>query len=232
MPEIRRFIRYTLPGIAISLQMFIALSVSDYDKVSASLKESGLYESIAFVFTALLASGGVGYLLSILFFAILWWSPIARLFAPDHRAFLITLSESDKIEIKKPDKEEPVIPTELKQRNAWLITTRYWHSILEVEKCLIGINPTIDRLTDIAHGLGATILGTAIIIPIWAVLRWPLYGFEILGIALWVAILFCMLFASYFPLQRSIQSMVNSSLVEVIINRNRENGKVTIWYCE
>lgn len=56
---------------------------------------------------------------------------------------------------------------DLSKREAWIIITQYWHSNIKENPKIEGLNSTTDRLTDVTHGLGATIIGSASALFLW-----------------------------------------------------------------
>ena len=85
MDEIKRFMRYTLPGLVCTLQLIIAFIFSDtitvkcfYNNYLKSSNDFGIVLGIFFV------SGAIGYILSSIYFSIRWWEPISQLFSINH----------------------------------------------------------------------------------------------------------------------------------------------------
>ena len=247
MDEVRRFLRFTLPGIACAIQLIIALSISDADKVHAFLEVTGFKDSVALVLTAFLASGGLGYIFAIVYFALYWLKPLASFTAIDHCIPLKRLEQY--IEIRELSETE--IPSEtgdsskrliaissLSKRQAWLIATRYWLCNSEQIDRIKSINPTIDRLVDVTHAMGATIVGSVLTIIAWICIHFiafekPFRFWSLsLGSVIWLALLALML-ESYSKTREARQSMFNSTLTETILEAYGPEGpKVKIWYSE
>lgn len=233
MNEVRRFLRFTLPGIACALQLIIAISISDKNQLNSFLGTATGKESIGLVLAGFLASGALGYILSTIYFALYWLRPIAKRVAIDH----LTLFEqmNSYITIKGPDGKS-ILVTDLSKRTAWVIATRYWFSRYEKSECIKSINPTIDRLIDVTHGLGATIIGSILTIVAWTCIHWYVlsksFGLLVVAVvAVWAGLLTLMII-SYIQTLEAVQSLINSTLAETIVEQFNENDPeaVTILY--
>lgn len=71
MDEVRRFLRYTLPGLAGVIQFLIALSITDACIVSKIVSVKDQTQSLGLALTIFIGSGGLGYLFANIYFLIL-----------------------------------------------------------------------------------------------------------------------------------------------------------------
>jgi len=62
MDEVRRFLRYTLPGLSALIQLLIGLSITDSGIVCKILSAKDLTQSLGIILTIFIGSGGLGYL--------------------------------------------------------------------------------------------------------------------------------------------------------------------------
>ncbi len=227
MNEVRRFLRYTLPGIACTIQLLIALSISDLNIVSNLLLSMDNKSSIGVVLAAFLASGGIGYLFAILYFSLYWSRPFLQAVAIDHKILFQDLSSI--VEIKNA-KGDTISIDALNKKEAWKISTRYWFSKYKDSNCIKGINSTMDRLVDVTHALGATIIGSIITMITWLFIHHQFYSLTFTILVIWI-IFVIMMMKTYWGTLKSIQSLSNSTLTEVIKEQYRKTGSpVIIWY--
>ena len=234
MNDVRRFIRYTLPGLVFAIQLIVALGVSDWEKVSAIYKISNLKESLSFFLVGFLASGALGYMFSIFYYALYWWEPIEKKLAIDHKTLFQKLE--DKIEIKNAD-GKPINLNSLSKKEAWSILTRYWFTNYEDYNCIKGINSTIDRLSNIVHGNGTTVVATFMSACTWTFLHYWLsekfFSQNVIILLLCWFILTLVAFCAYLNSLRFFQSIINSTMLGLLIDQYRMLGqKIEIWYSE
>ena len=141
MDEVRRFLRYTLLGLAVIIELLIALFLTDTESMGILIcKDKDQILNLGLVLTIFIGSGGLGYLFASLYFELCWIWPFYLFMPTDHLALLTKLREKKIIEItdasgKSVDK--------LSKREAWIIVTQYWCSRLETSNNLKGVNSYI-----------------------------------------------------------------------------------------
>jgi hypothetical protein len=134
-------------------------------------------------------------------------------------------------------KNQSISPEKLSRRESWEVLTQFWHTEKEKSDELKGITPYIDRIIDIAHGIGATTVGSIVTFITWIFLHFLLLEnvakFRITSIAvfiLWLSLIVAF-FRNYKSTQRSIQALINSTLREVLQSKFDTNkSKVIIYY--
>ena len=236
MDEIRRFMRFTLPGIVCILVLLVGLLISDFKSLKEYLSNLGDPKlNIGIIIGAFFASGGLGYLFSIIYFSIIWSSLLRKTFANDHRQILFDLR--NKIEIMNVA-EKPIHPESLTQREAWAIITQFWNANLEEDKVIKGVTSFINRTVDIVHSIGAIIIGTFIMLILWIYLHFfalqeASYNFRLndfIVIFYWLLMLF--LFIIDFQLTRkSIQSIINITIIDVIQQKaSKKKKKIKLYF--
>ena len=240
MNDIRRFIRYILPGLAYAIQLIIALSISDWNNFPEFLKISGRKETVSFILIGFLASGGLGYIFSLIYYGLYWFGPIANKFAINHVSVFQNLNEY--IELKDP-LGNTISTDTLTKKRAWAILTRFWFSRYEDNNCLKGLTTTTERMSNIVHGIGTTIIASLLSIFSWLIIHYYFsqgacfFTFlSPIGIILLVSwLLFLTLqFSNYFHAMKLFQSIINSSVVEIIMKEYEpeQNKKVIIWFAD
>jgi len=241
MDDVRKFFRYILPGLAFAIQLLIALCISDWKNIPDLLKNGSIKEILSLLLVGFLASGGLGYIFSLIYYGLYWFSPIAKKFAIDHISVFKALDEF--IEIRGPTGN--IIPTiSLSKEKAWVILTRFWFNKSEDSSCLKGGGIITERMSNIVHSIGATIVATILSITFWIIIHYHLsidanffafacpFGIFIFFI-FWLLFL-ALLILNYFQSMKYSQSIINSSLIEFIMKEyNAEKKeKVIIWYSD
>ncbi len=165
MDEVRRFLRFTLPGMASLGQFFLAVYFTRSAAIELLLKkldsQAGIIGGVVAVF---ITSGAIGYILASAYIPLYW--TIFSLVSIDHLTIVRKLISLDKLVVTDSD-GNPIPEDKLKKRDAWTILTYYWYANLEESKELIGLNKITDRLADFTHAHGATFLGTALGLLVW-----------------------------------------------------------------
>jgi hypothetical protein len=165
MKEARRFLRYVLPGLVLLIEVCLYLWISSYHQFVQLIKEFG--KDVAFPVSVFFASGGIGYLLSLIYHVLYWATGIRELVAVDHRPLIKDAVNRKWLKLQRRGDEGEVNVKELTQAGAWCIVTSFWHERKESSKRIKGANSRIDSLSDITHGLGTTVIGSIIAIPLW-----------------------------------------------------------------
>jgi hypothetical protein len=165
MDEVRRFLRYTLPGMASLGQLFLAVYFTSSPTILLLLKkldsQAGLISGVIAVF---ITSGAIGYILASAYHTAYW--TIFSFFSIDHLTIVRKLISRGELVVS--DSNGDLIPEDkLEKRDAWTILTYYWHSNLEESKELIGLNKITDRLADFTHAHGASFLGAVLGLLVW-----------------------------------------------------------------
>ena len=231
MNDVRRFMRLTLPGLSTVLMAVIAFSASGHFSQMQIITEPGLSEALGIVAGIFLASGALGYLLANLYFSLRWINTLSRWAVVDH---LSVLKELEKfLEVLKPSTGSWRIQ-DLTKRNAWSIVTQYWVSH-STDSDIKGTNPTVDRLADITHGLGASCLGSTILFFFWllaCLVRDDKPKFIVVFITSFIWILAIAVFCHGFHSALiALQTLVNSTFVGNIRDKyDQNNEKVKIYY--
>lgn len=219
MNEIKRFMRYTLPGIVCSFLLLIFLSLSKNIKIS----DIAGYSNIGQIFGALLLFCGIGFIFSNMYFGVRWVFPFLSI---DHTQLFNSLIKSGKIEIESNDNS--LIKFSKKDRRiAWSIFTQYWNTTVG-EPILEKGEIYFKRIFDVLHSIGATLIGSILCFIIWIILNW--YNLiclnKIIPFFFWFLILF-LLYKSYSYTKKALQSMLNSTFLKII---SKSYGKTTLYF--
>jgi len=204
MDEIKRFFRYTLPGIACIIQLLIALSVSNDINWTPILDNINKVNFAAFALGGFIICAGIGFIFAQIYWG-LYWSICKNLkITKDHRHVLKEVSDSFSnfkiVNIQNMNKWLEALTIE----QAWNFITFY---ILENKRLMekyagLGV---MDRLVDVSHSLGTTIVGSIIALITWCIINVNncmadstlRIGEKFYVIAIWVPIIVIFCFAFY-----------------------------------
>ena len=234
MDEVRRFLRYTLPGLSALIQLLIGLSITDSGIVCKILSAKDLTQSLGIILTIFIGSGGLGYLFANIYFSLYRSWPFSRLIAIDH---LTLLKDLRKEIIEIVDLSGKAYANDLSKREAWTIITQYWHSKIEENTKIKGINIITDRLTDVTHGLGATFIGSLSALASWIAIHLSIaqdsasfISQKVFIVFLGWAILIFMLGFAYRRTNLALQSIANTTLTDIICREYQAGNKIKIYY--
>jgi len=233
MDEVRRFLRFTLPGLACVITLLIAFSFSDPSAIGQLLKSAWADKTLGVVIGVFLASGGLGYILANIYFSIYWSWPFSRVIAINHRSLLTSLN--DNLEIVDISGKKLNLQR-ISKRDAWTIVTQYWFSQIEGSNNIKGINSTTDRLVDFTHSLGATFIGILLSFAAWTYVHFFTLNpteFNILSkdsfvVTMWIIYLLLICLA-YLRTLKALESIVNSTVAEKI-RKDSKQEKIKIYY--
>lgn len=165
MEEARRFLRYVLPGLLYLLETFILLLLSVDRNILFPLIKEIPTDNVAFPITVFIASGALGFLLSIIYYALFW--NILTPLRVNHRPFIKIAVEKDWLQLMNRENNTIVQPNDISGKGAWRIITGFWHENIKTSKRFESANKRIDIFTDLAHGLGAAFIGSVFAIVTW-----------------------------------------------------------------
>jgi len=220
MNDVRRFMRYILPGLAYAIELLIALIFSKDIDIN-QLKD---FDYIGVVFGVFLASGAMGYIFSIIYFGTLW----KYKYAPDYRPVFISLKNKTQI----INQDEKIISVEnLTKDDAKSLISLYWyHNIVESER-IKGINPYVDRLLDITHGLGAFLIGTFFSIIPWIIIHtfWINKYKDLIILVCWAVLLY-IIHLNYKTIQKKSETLSSSTILSELLNEYKKNQELVRIY--
>lgn len=172
MDEARRFLRYIIPGLIFVLEVVLYLYLSQEVWLVPQMRKFLSTDNIGVVIGLLLASGGIGFLLSTIHHCLYWtqfyeWLRIVV----DHRAMLKKVREIKLLELQLQDKQlqdkSELETRPLSRAGAWRVVCSIWHERRTSSKRIEGANPRVDSLTDIMHGAGTSFVGSILALLMW-----------------------------------------------------------------
>lgn len=232
MDEARKFLRYILPGLVFATQLLIALLISNYEATTNLLAtKMNLGIVVSFIF----ASGGLGYIFSIIYFGIYWSKPFNKWLPVDNLSVIRELKEY--LIIVKVSGQE-FSSDELSRQDAWIIITSAWHSRVEGSESIKGTNIKTNILANVTHGLGATLVGSFFSFGTWIFLHFFIINSSSrnlcwLGLILlsWLLFLFLSV-TNYLHASHIFQSLINTTFANEMKKEysNNKNKKVEIVF--
>lgn len=177
MDDVKRFIRFTLPGIVALAQFLFAVYLTAPEQITSVQEQLDDLASVAVLaIGVLVTSGAVGYVLASAYHALNW---ALDGLAIDHLTTVKALMSQG--ELKVTDRtEKPVSHEELDKRDAWMIWTYYFYANVRGSDQLTGLKEISDRLVDYAHSHGTILLGTVLGSLFWLFFfsRWAQMDFR------------------------------------------------------
>ncbi len=151
--DAQRFLRYVTPGIVFFVEALFLLWILLPDWTVGRLNVFKEDKGLGVVFATLLASGGVGFIFSIIHHSLHWWTRGAG--ALDYSGLIERLRKHDLIALVDA-KTGHSIPNDIKvdRENAWVIMTALWHQYLTTSEYLKSANPRATALSDMIHSTG------------------------------------------------------------------------------
>lgn len=231
MDEVKRFMRYTIPGMSSVLLLLFMLAMTDFPYLLEILKNIGGENSIGTVFALFLGSGALGFIFANMFIFLCWTPPFSRWIALNHKSILGEIK--DKVNIRRVGGGK-VRVEDLSRREAWQIVVRLWWTNTGENGYFNRINVFTERVSDIAHSLGALIIGSVCALMAWSLLHYKIIQNDqsnIMGkpyclFASWT-ILFIMYLFNYIRTVRTHEMVVNTSILSFLESANGEK-KLTI----
>jgi len=164
MEDARRFLRYVIPGLVLAtvagVLLFLILPSWVVTRVPRALAGSA---GIGVVLAGLLASGGLGYILSTIHHSLLWSGNNG---APDYRSTIVDLVEAKALELRATA-GALLSPAGLSRRDAWVIVTALWHERTQDSPSLTAGEVKVAALADLVHSTGtawvASVFGSIIV---------------------------------------------------------------------
>jgi len=167
--DVRRFLRYILPGASAVIELGVLVSLSSPPWPSLdSLVKVGIAQSVS----ALIGFAALGYAFSVFHHVLLWslytwfhWTsdyrPLLR-----HAEFKKWLS-LDFVGAMYHNRN--YLSDDLTVPGAWRIVTALWHERVNSSEPLKSANPRSDSFADIVHGTGAAFVGSMMSVAAWIV---------------------------------------------------------------
>lgn len=237
MDEARRFLRYILPGLVFPVMLLITLLISDTDKIISFLGKNSDKEIIGVIGGVFLASGALGYIFSVIYWALYWSWPLERYIAIDHKPLLKGLTEMGKVEVVNIPGNRVDLDKISKREASVIFSQHWWTSRIknEVDRDKF---ISIDRLADIMHAIGASIISILSSLAAWAIIHFLSLKSEfsickVLGPIIVLILLIIAFGKNYWDIRISIRLLLHSSFANMVEDQYKGNRrKIKIYYDE
>ena len=230
-----KLLRFTFPGLTCITQLALVALLFEPQGVralgGALAAGDNMSGAVGVLLALLVASGGLGYILAVIYFAV-YWGASQRL-AIDHTPIFESLK--DESGFKVMDFHDKEISFEIERREAWLMTCQYLDSCMLEPKNIKGVVERLDRIVDVYRGGGASMVGTLVAAVLYLVLAcgycpygmtWRVGGamlvFILLGFFQW---------KSYMYARDALERRANALVIEHIRGKLRD-GKEVIMYLQ
>jgi|GEM_PF-2947763 len=196
-------------------------------------KEFG--QNISYIITVFFASGGIGYLLSIIYHKLYWCcqnndfkedkNDTCKLVV-DHRPTIECLIKNKFLYLKNRNNCKIENIDCMKRSEAWSIVTALWHERVESSKRIKGANNRIDSLTDLYHGMGTMLIGSIISFIIFFAVFFKVFDWNDVSNRIWFFIFLFIVFliiiysqfSGYKHLAIQFQNIIHMILIDEFKN--------------
>ncbi len=153
MNEAKRFLRYITPGLVFLTETLFLLWIIEPDVTNTMLKSFSKDSGVGLVIATLLASGGIGFMFSVVHHHLHWRN---KLVAVDHRQSIASLRTRGIIRLRNRTSGEVLCNTvEPNRFQAWTILCGLWHERLAIDGSIIkSADPRASSIADLVHSLG------------------------------------------------------------------------------
>lgn len=198
-----KFLRYTIPGLVSLLVLYFLTSFKNWENAKI-ITESEI--SLGYIAGLVFVTGGMGAI-----FNITYWALCHFIYYPlNHKKLLSSLKDKLKI----IDAHGNVVD-KISKREAWSIFNTYWYSKTNLRTKFEAINPRVDRLSDVTHGIGTTLvglIGTIIVCIVWNLkFHYSILPSLVIGI-----VLIFLTFSNYIYLLKMYQTLLNTTFATIL----------------
>jgi hypothetical protein len=168
MEEVKRFMRYVLPGLVVVFELSLALYFSFPDKFAcyaATWLANGGFGTELAIF---LASGALGYLFSIIYYSL--QNACKKKLFYDHSPALKSLEKEKQCIFEVGANFESLKDWSKDRRSQWELFNVVWHLSRGKHESLEKVEVVLNRLLDVLHGHGAHLVGALLGIGCWCVI--------------------------------------------------------------
>lgn len=160
MDDTRRFLRYILPGALFAAETIVLLALTYPTKMWRVVKELGNESSVATAVAGVVATGGIGYALSLIFHA--------TTTRPNFTETVTSLVKSGRLKIVSgEDPNQDFSLDELNEPLSFVVVSAVWHQLLACSERVKSADRRKAGLADLVYSLGAALVAS-ILSPVFA----------------------------------------------------------------
>ena len=198
-----KFLRYTIPGLVALIIFYLLASLTGSENTE---KIKDFEVSLGFIAGLIFVTGGLGSI-----FNIIYWAIFHFVYYPlDHTKLLKSLQSKLRI----VDTNGNIIESFTK-REAWSIFNTYWYSKTNLRTKFEAINPRVDRLSDVTHGLGTTLIGIILTFIFWCFIYLDFSSDWILPSSIGL-LLIILNFSNYLFSLKIYQNLLNTTFATIL----------------
>ncbi len=228
MEETKKFLRYVIPGLLFFIEISLYLTFSAQEDFFNQFKK--LNTSIEFPLTIFIASGGLGFFFSLVYYAISHKKPFNKI---NYKQFIGECIDKNWIQLINRRNNSIVNMDLLSSNAAWRIIASFWHERRESSDEIKASNSRTDSLADILNSLGSSFVGSIFAILFWILIHSKLthcdYNLYVLWFPLIISIIITYIhWINYLQVRQDTHSIVSIIMTDVLIKEF--NGKPTVIY--
>lgn len=238
MNDVRSFLRYVLPGIIYLVLVGLSLAISTPSRYFDNYNKWASLGSSWAVLGATLIAAGLGYLFSIIYFFIINRRIFERLSPNNYQPALRFMEKNFDISFYNNDYKvmdlsgKCTCDQKLDRKGSWVVLQNIWTASQGYWKDMYETDKFVDRITNVLHGLGATMVAT-----LMAFLTWCLVVFSCLKnseiyivtnliiVLAWIS-LFLIIFFNFLEAREKVERLINSAAVNAVYERMKKTSSV------
>jgi hypothetical protein len=198
-----KFLRYTIPGLVSLLVFYFLTSFTSWENARI-ITESEI--SLGYIAGLVFVTGGMGAI-----FNILYWALCHFIYYPLNHTKLLS-SLKGKLKILDPYGN---VVNKISKREAWSIFNTYWYSKTNLRIKFEAINPRVDRLSDVTHGIGTTLVGLIVTLIICVIWNLRIHSTILPSLIIGMTFIF-LTFFNYIHLLKMYQTVLNTTFATIL----------------
>jgi hypothetical protein len=233
MEDARRFLRYVIPGLLFLIETFIYLILSSKTPIDKIMEDfiKGSSNNLALPISIFILSGGIGFLLSIIYHFLYWTFPFRKLVV-NYIPLIIDCVNNEWLQLKNRKDESNINISALTQYGAWRAINAYLNGRKGYsERIKSGITRT-DSLSDLLHGLGTSVIGSLLAIVMWVyfLINLPCKFYPTIFVILLSIAIFIIHYRNYRHVIKDFESIVGIIMTDEIKENFENFGEKTVIY--
>lgn len=238
MNDVRSFLRYVLPGIIYLVLVGLSLAVSAPPEYFNNYKEWVSLGSSWTVLGATLISAGLGYLFSIIYFFIINRRVFEKLSPNNYQPALRFIEKNFGIRFYNNDYKvmdltgKCICDQKLDRKGSWVVLQNIWTASQGYWKDMHETDKFVDRITNVLHGLGATMVATLMALLTWCLVVFSCFKdseiyivTNLIIVLVWIFLFLVILF-NFLEAREKVERLINSAVVNAIYERIEKTNSV------
>jgi hypothetical protein len=228
MEDYKRFFRYVIPGLVFIIEVSVYLLLSAFEEFICLIKNN--LKDVAIPVSALLLSGGIGYLLGVFYHTLFhivrnkksFWG----YFIADHLALIMDAVENRRwLALQNRENGEEISVDRLTQSGAWRIVTVFLNTRMVYSERIKSAKQRLESYGDIMHGAGTTFIGSILAIPAWLCIHYELSSSCPIRVLLFSILISSIHLCNYMNVVKDYQGVSNIIIANELQEECRKNKK-------